>query len=373
MRADPLRAARQAIERAMLPSVRYERLIFSGAGSVKAVVQARAENLRQAKKTTLLAMLAHEGSETVLQIRDPQHHAPQSLAFTLNSRDQCRDLLAYLKTLNFERIELADPASFPLDFVDQLFELGKPVDLLAVDSGWLCPRGSFIDQDGSVRQSLETAADCEPPASTPSIEKDAYERDDWRAYWSAIASKADRIVAPTPMAKAFFETIFPGKAVLLLDPPEGDAKNRAEPDKGCKPRIGIAACGETIQEFRSIQTILREFVRRRPDMEFVVIGSTFDDLALMANGNVFVSGGLDTATDYDASFKQYRVDRLLLAMPQPLFGHPAEIAARRSCLPLAYFDWSFGRHKPDKPDLPLDPRLDTQHVVAAIDDWAGAR
>jgi hypothetical protein len=130
----------------------------------------------------------------------------------------------------------------------------------------------------------------------------------------------------------------------------------------------MIAFGQSAEEFKTIQTLSRAFVRRRPDVSFVVIGATFDDFALMATGNLFVSGAVETA-DYGHVLEQYRPDKLLIAMRRPLFGHPAAAAARQDGAPIAYFDWSFGKAKTRSADLPIDPRVDDQTLVSLMSDW----
>ena len=121
-----------------------------------------------------------------------------------------------------------------------------------------------------------------------------------------------------------------------------------------------------------MQEFLRAAVRRRPEQEFVVVGATADDLALMAIGNIFVCGPVETP-DYTTVLQRYGIERIFLPLRRPLFGHPAFAAAKGSGLPLAYFDWSFGQRQPRKGDIAIDPRCDVADLASMLGRWGGFR
>jgi hypothetical protein len=128
--------------------------------------------------------------------------------------------------------------------------------------------------------------------------------------------------------------------------------------------------GRTVEEFSLIQELLRGAVCRSPEQTFVIVGSTFDDLALMGSGNAFVSGEVKPG-DQSRILRQYGIGRLFLPLRRPLFGHPSFEAAHNSGLPLAYFDWSFGRRRVRADDLAIDPRCDVATIAAALGTWGG--
>ena len=106
----------------------------------------------------------------------------------------------------------------------------------------------------------------------------------------------------------------------------------------------------------------------RPDVTVTVIGATLDDFSLMRIGNTHVTGAVHDA-DLEQVAESYRLDVLFASVTQPLFGHPLLTAAFNSSRPLAYFDWSMGRVKPTKGDLPLDPNLTLEAIVAELKRW----
>ena len=108
--------------------------------------------------------------------------------------------------------------------------------------------------------------------------------------------------------------------------------------------------------------------REQPGLDFVVVGSTSDDGDLLRTGDVFVTGAVDAA-ELEALFRRYRLDRLVLCLTEPMFGHPILSAVMTSVLPVAYFDWSRGRCSARTGDLPLDPSLSTAGAVTRLVPW----
>jgi hypothetical protein len=139
---------------------------------------------------------------------------------------------------------------------------------------------------------------------------------------------------------------------------------------GGRAICGILPSGRTAAEFVFVQAIARVAAARCPALAFVLIGSTLDDLGLMASRNVFVSGAVEDEEVANA-IRHYGVDRLFLPARQPLFGHPSAVIALASRLPRAYFAWSAGTPC-ESADLPLDPTLDPAAVALALAAWRPA-
>jgi hypothetical protein len=97
MAADPLRAARAAIERASPPSIRFERLIACGSGAVESVARRRGSRLsrRGAAVLSLIVRNMPSGPEVLLCGADGT--APQSLSFHLAEPGERAALADYLR------------------------------------------------------------------------------------------------------------------------------------------------------------------------------------------------------------------------------------------------------------------------------------
>jgi hypothetical protein len=88
----------------------------------------------------------------------------------------------------------------------------------------------------------------------------------------------------------------------------------------------------------------------------------------MRAGQAFVTGSVD-ATELDLLFRRFQLNRIVLCMTQPLFGHPLVSATMAYGLPVAYFDWSGGHCMARGGDLPLDPLLPSAAVVERLQPW----
>jgi hypothetical protein len=114
--------------------------------------------------------------------------------------------------------------------------------------------------------------------------------------------------------------------------------------------------------------IARAFSKIRPDLSILVIGATPNDMSLMQNANTFVTGAVD-AKEVERLAESLGLERIFISTTRPLFGHPVISAVQSCLLPIAYFDWSKGRTKPDKDDLPINPNVSLDELVDALSEW----
>ena len=114
--------------------------------------------------------------------------------------------------------------------------------------------------------------------------------------------------------------------------------------------------------------IARRLNRMRPLISVTVIGAALDDIDLMRSSNVFVTG-MVSAEEFEREVDALGPGYLFVSTTRPLFGHPVLSAAHSSSLPTAYFDWSTGRIKPNKKDLPIDPGSSLDDIIGALDRW----
>jgi len=76
-----------------------------------------------------------------------------------------------------------------------------------------------------------------------------------------------------------------------------------------------------------------------------------------------------TADEFEQLVDALGIGYLFVSATQPLFGHPILTTALSSSRPIAYFDWSMGRIKPQKKDLAIDPRSSLDDVIGALNRW----
>ena len=362
MAADPLRAARRAVERALPPLLTFGRLVVAGSGTVGTIAAARARHLSQRERPNLVMQV---GAGKVVEIKASEDTLPQNLRFEFSQTVDREMLLAYLRQLDVERIELADPAGVPYDLVEMLMSLQRPFDLVVADAGLLCPAGSLLQHDGSP---------CRAPKGEPCCDGcrskgEGRSARTWRAQWAKLMRQADRIVTPCPEARAFAKRWLPRRRVTM-DPtvPRRKVRRSAQrPRRSPGTRLGVVPMSGSLQEFNLIRETARAFAGNWPSAQLTVLGATVDDLALMASGNVFVSGVV-ADDELCEAIRCYDLDRIFLPVRQPLFGHPRRLGVRDSGLPVACFDWCFGEGAAAA-DLALDPALGGEQVALRLKSW----
>ncbi len=283
MKADPLRPAREAVERRALRHASYDRLMVFGSGLIEEIAQARADDLRGRKKTTLFLRVERQPHGPVVTLRDASGAAPQSLSFDLDRRGPRDDLETLLHTLTIGRIEIMQPQIVPVALLDLLQGLGARMEAHIVDAGLACPRGTLVQTDGKFCAGFGTGEVC--AGCVPLCGVSLQQLADWRASQRLLTQA--RATADDDEAAAFVRVLTSG--VL---PTKKPARAKAGRVAAQSARIGLVVQGRTADEFRLIRDLLRHAVQTAPGQAFVVIGTTLDDLGLMASGNVFVSGAL---------------------------------------------------------------------------------
>ncbi len=364
--ADPLRPARASIELAMPPNTTFDRLLVTRAGLLRAVTEQRSQELIAAQKSCLLLIVDDNAIEPSVEIKSPVENAPQSLRFRIDSATERAALRRYLSELKFTRIEMCDLAKISTEIAELLVACDKPIDLFIGNASLLCPCGSLALPNGKICRSAATGKPSRLCTNLVSRkDKGAASAEKVRA---RLRSKIEKIIAPCDISRAIASFAAPGKKILSSRLAARPMRVHDSISSNRHGVCGIVTTGLDIEEFALIQDITRFFVRRWPSISFVAIGRGLDELALMATGNVFVTGSA-LPQEYKAMVRRYDLSRLFLATRQALFGHPSHIAAMDTALPRAYFDWSFGAVKARPGDLPLDPKLDHKETAVALSRW----
>jgi O-antigen biosynthesis protein len=367
MAADPLRKPREAIARALPPVEPFERLIVCGSGAVLDVVRDRARGLARKDKHVLIGRVERVPSGMTIAFEEAGGDNPQSLAFGPSEANQRAALTDYLHKLNVDRIEIADPAKLPLDFVELLIKLGRPVDVLIADAGWLCPRGTLQQPDGTACATIGQPAPCGSCAATlTDISGEA-----WRAHWASMLRDADHVLAPNETARTLLTRVLE-RDIALLGGRAAKRTREARLPEGKAGYCGIIPHGFTARELDLIRRIARHLKRAAPDLFVVILGPTLDDLGLMAIGNLFVSGPIEP-DEYATAFRRHALTCLFLPTLNNLFGHPAIGAADRSNLPVAALDWTQGSWTPRPQDFSIEPSLGEAEIADSFSRWFTTR
>jgi len=342
--ADPLRAARAAIEAEIPPKERI-RLIVAPADS--AVATERTRHLRLGDTAVVLATWRAVGGRTLVSLRHRGEAPPRALDFRFE--DEADALSDYLIRLVPHRIEVCGAHPPPRALVDRLTALGAPLDILA---------GDFDPSEG--RASTETS---------PLIA--SFER-----WLDVLADRWDKVVTVDRLTESLLRSHLKGSPLAERLGHRPRAKTGR--DARSKPSIGSSATSLGVVMPRPspeadlfVQGLSHRLRLRSPDRRVVVLGRGVDDLALMARGNVFVTGEM-SADDHHRAIVQYGIGALVLpdvSTDVALF----ERLLTETGLPGAAFDWSFGHFSAKTPFLLMDPRDRDRDSLAVIADWFVAR
>ncbi|MCK1368327.1 glycosyltransferase [Bradyrhizobium sp. 62] len=348
---DPLKHSRGAIERELIAERRGTTLVLSGAG---AVMQVAKQFAVRSDQPAILASLDRGSAKFIL--RDAGSDFPQSLDFQLPA-DEHR-LFETLTAIAPQRLLIADPADIPAMLVRPLIDQGAMVDLLVADGSLWCSRGG-LDPRGRVCPAILQDKECNCSSDTSGS-------------WLKFLTRDSRILAPDAAAEAFSRRRLPSKLakqVSLVDC--SGVFHKLERPSAVTPRgeaLGVLPVGLSALDFAFMRDLIRRIRQERPETGIVVLGETLNDLALMALGDVVVTGAV-SATDLPGTAALHGLGGVLIARRAPLFGHPLVTAAFAELdVPLAFFDWSFGKVVAHGADLPMTP---SSEVVEAAEDLLG--
>ncbi|WP_177243086.1 glycosyltransferase [Bradyrhizobium sp. Gha] len=352
---DPLRPSRGAIERELISRRKGAEVILSSSGTTLEVARQFALGRDE---PVLHATLDRSG--TRLCLRDSEGSFPQSIEFSLSpSQRALEDTLAVVAP---SRILLADPggwlrnpAGAPMAMLRDLLDRPVVLDLLVADASFWCPRGS-IDEKGDICRAILLSKDC---ACGGEIGNGL-----------DLLSRDSLIFAPDTFAKAFVKRLLPPNRAKQIRLVHDARRPHSLASRGAA--LGLLPAGHGASEFAFMCETVRQLRRHRTDLEVVIFGETLDDLALMALGNVTVTGAI-SSDEVDDIATLHGIGGILAGRRTPLFGHPLMLSAYDLDLPLAFFDWSSGEVDAHRSDLALDPALSAAGLAEAVLKWSNDR
>ena len=351
--ADPLRAAREAIELEAPLVPAHPRLFVTGVGAVNEIARERARSIATKSKSALILAVHHRSDGARVKITNSTGDAmPQSVQFTLTEAGDREALGNFLESMRPSAIEFLDPANTPLELVDVLLSLDIPYDIFIADGGLF---GSHYEKGCAVR--------------CLGIREAAKPRNDaWVDRWGAIAEGSHRILVPCPHAEALAAKSLPRPVVDKLERLPGSQIARGRPRKKSVLHLGFVPMRACAQEQWLMRQIAQGLNAMRRKLPITVLGTTLDEIGLMRGSKAFVTGAVDAA-EFDQLADSLGVSHLFVSATAPLFGHPISAAVITSGLPTAFFDWSSGHFKLNKKDLPIDPGALLDDVLASVNRW----
>jgi O-antigen biosynthesis protein len=362
MASDPLRPAREAIERRLPPAEARPALILTGAGALRAVVRERANQLLANGHAAIVLELISRNGQPRISFSAADQAAPQSLSFGLLTPADLSDLRAYLGRLRPSHCEIVDPKMMPSCLTQTFAEMDIPFDLWVAD-------GSSIEPEEHQRRAANSLPNSKPnrDSSQGMATEDPLTVAGGQIH--EVISGARRILVPCAMAEAFAKQRLQGRRLQLLEPPINflSLPNHQDQPRSAK-LLAIVPTRSSAQEFLAIRSLALLLRRRNSNVSILVAGSTFDDVRLMSHENVFVTGPID-ASELSSVLQAHNVGWILTGFDGPLFGHPLIQSVRSTDIPVAYLDWSKGEITPRAQDLALQPDVPLELFTKQIISW----
>jgi GT2 family glycosyltransferase len=359
MAADPLCAARRAIERETFDIQRCRTVLVASVGVMNATAYQRAEELDADERPALILQVHYRTNGGIVVLKNAAGGVPQSLQFDLSLSGDRQSLLHFLKSIRPFCIEFLDPANTPFRLVDLLRRLDVPYRLYIADAGLLGRHNERTVAKAGNRSAQHRKAFA-VSASRESL---------WVRRWREIAEGADRIIVPCPQAEAFAASVLPCEMRDKLDRTYKKSqlleRNLSVPTQYHLGLVPVRSCAH---EQRLMAEIAHRLCKLQPDLLITVVGSTFDDLGLMRSSGAFVTG-LVEANEFKRLVKDLAIKKLFISSTRAIFSHPVLSTAADSSLPIAYFDWSEGRVEPNLEDLAIDPSASVDDVARSLDRW----
>lgn len=170
-----------------------------------------------------------------------------------------------------------------------LSSLRVPYDVHVHDHGWVCPRLMLINKDGRYCGEPDLA-ECERCVTEAGSALDHISSVAEFRHWSlAFLTAARRVLAPSEDAARRLRRYFPD---LRPEVVPHDTERRGAPPGATDGFVRVCIVGaiSVPKGFDVVLACARDAATRRLPLEFVIAGSSIDDLALLETGRVFVTG-----------------------------------------------------------------------------------
>ncbi len=305
---DPLHVARRGLDSARLRARAghdnsHERVLLVSLalpGGVQKHVDSQVQILHaQASVALLLRPLADRPGAVRLKLASPATTATDLPDLYFDCPQEADALLALLRELGVDRIDLHHFLDLPAELIDALLALELPCQITLHDYSWLCPRLTLTGGDQRycgepVVSACEACiaqhgSELEPGLSVAQL----------RARSRRWLNLAKRIVVPCEDVRERYLRYFP-ELSLTVQPWESgqDAAQpiadwaASSPPAQVRPCLRVAMLGAISAQkgYHVLLACARAAAQHDLPIEFVLIGYSEDDAPLLATGRVFVTG-----------------------------------------------------------------------------------
>jgi hypothetical protein len=332
--ADPLQDCRARLEKVLLDSLRRNRwrVVLSGSGTLREIAEARARQLAADGTASLVIEFERDGRHLFARISDVLGGLPQSLSFDLASESARDEFFRLLLGLDLECLEIADLRHVPRELFSLIREKSLPYRLLITDTTLAA----------NSAEGRNTASD-----------------------WRQLVQNAQGIIALDHAGAAF------ARERLHLEPHTDltHAVRHKAIRRGSGNSLGVLALRSNAKEYRLIGELCSRTATQRR-VRIIILGATFDDIKAMQFPHVHVTGRLDEE-EVATLVQAYGINKLLMNVTDPVFGHPLALRLEQAGLPMAAIGWEERATRTRSHDLRLDPGLPPGKMVERILSWLG--
>jgi GT2 family glycosyltransferase len=317
--ADPLRTARERLDRALPWPSEPSVLLVGNQRSFAAIAGERARHLRERGERALLLLRDRD----VFHLKAADGTSPQAVQLKLDTEAAIADAANIVARLHAVRVEIVEPNPLP-QLVVLIRKLGIPIQ------PWLTT--------GDLGEAVTSLPDATP------------------------------LIVPSKTAKAFAQARWPGRKIILQDWPTRPLLLASI--SGANKSLAVVPSAPSPAALRVMRRLADRLGQQDPSRSIVIAGATCDDDRLMSYANVFITGAV-AADEIGDVLAPHHPGWLLTDFDKPVFGHPLVETTRQASIPVAYRDWSAGSAKARKGDLAIPPDVDEPGLVDAIIAWIG--
>jgi len=290
--ADPLHDARRAIDmhRLLKDAIDPVLLVTSDlSGGIKRHVNERRSALATAGNTVLvLQPVETPGRGDCVMLR-VEGKGLENLVFRLPEESPA--LRAFLLSLRLSRIELHHFVGLPAAALEIIATLSVAYDVYIHDYSWICPRLTLTGENGGYcgEPPVEDCESCIRKHGT-ALEKSLSVKA-LRSRSASILQLANMVIAPSNDVRSRLARYFPELPVKVMaweKPFEPSSCPRASLDG--RVRVVVIGAISIPKGFQILLECARDAAERDLRLDFIVIGFTCDDAALLATERAFISG-----------------------------------------------------------------------------------
>jgi GT2 family glycosyltransferase/glycosyltransferase involved in cell wall biosynthesis len=294
---DPVQTLRRRLDEHRLSAFqgRFVLLVtLAMTGGVERFVAERCRDLRAQGLFPLLLKPSAEGNARRCELWTDAMELP-NLRF--NIPKDLDALSSLLRSLRLEAIEIQHFLHLDASVIDAVRALGIPYDIFVHDYSWICPRVTLIDGSGRYcgEPAVTVCQTCVRRNGSSLGEKISVPA--LRARSDRWLRGARRVTAPSPDTATRLRRHFSGLTVHV-QPHAAPVAATPLPSRDARRKVIRVALIGAIGDHKGYNVLLRcarDARARRLPLEFVVIGYTRNDAALIATGKAFVTGRYNDA------------------------------------------------------------------------------